>query len=109
MILMFDVITLAIIQEIVNKNQERIEEETMMTVQAVPQSVSRQQRNLYGERGMGRALRFKISLLGDYYQEDIPYFYHRNIKYATQDLIKDVTGSSYFIEGATVRGTRGTV
>ena len=104
---MFDEVTLITITQTKNKNGEYIETETRLDVPVVMQRVTREQRDKYNERGAGRALRFKVQLYGNgYNQDNTPYFIHENVKYSVTDFTKDTTGTSYFIEGTSARGKR---
>lgn len=104
---MFDEVTLITITQTKNKNGEYIETETRLDVPVVMQRVTREQRDKYNERGAGRALRFKVQLYGNSYNQDnTPYFIHEGIKYSVTDFTKDTTGTSYYIEGTSARGKR---
>lgn len=102
---MFDEITLGVITTSKNKNGESVETEKKITVSAVPQRISREQRDKNNERGPGKNLRFRIDFLGEEYDDqNIPYFYHRGIRYSVRDFDRDKTGTGYFIEGTSIRG-----
>ena len=102
---MFDQIDLIAITMTQNKNGEKIETEARITVPVEMQTIRREVRDKYNEKGLGRALRFKIYLFGiSYNLDNIPYFIHNGIKYNVTDFNKEKTGSSYFIEGTSSRG-----
>lgn len=102
---MFDQVDLVTIKTVRNKNGEKIEEETRTPVPIVKQTVKQEMRDAYNQRGLGRAMRFKVQLFGDSYNEiNTPYFIYKGIRYSVTDFVPDVTGTSYYIEGTTTRG-----
>lgn len=102
---MFEEFTLMFTTETKNNNGEVIESITPLVVAGVMQKVSQEQRNLYGERGLGKAVRFKVSFLGGVYNIDnLSYFLYNGRKYSVQDFDRDVTATSYYIEGTTLKG-----
>ena len=102
---MFDEITLIAVTESKTKTGEIIESETRQTVPVEMQTIKREIREKYNERGNGRALRFRINFFGpEYNLGQVPYFEHEGVRYGVTDFIKDKTGTGYFIEGTSVKG-----
>lgn len=105
----FDEVTLIIINQQKNKHGEIIETESRLPVPIEIQTVKRETREKYNERGAGRYMRFKVSLFGPQYnQTTIPYFIHEGTRYGVTDFVRDTTGTSYYIEG-TSASTKGMV
>ena len=98
---MFDQIDLIVITQEKNKNGEIIKNERRVTVAATAENVTRQARERYNQEGLGRALRFKISLFGPMFWGNVVYFEHNGRRYTVEDFTRDKTGTSYYIEGVT--------
>lgn len=97
---MFDEITLIMVTETKNKNKENIKVETPMTVAATVQNVSRSRRDIYQANNLGHSKRFRLSFIGDSFDEDaIAYFEHRGRRYTVKEFIRDKTKTGYYIEG----------
>ena len=104
---MFDEVTLILITSHKNENGEIIEIENSILVPVVFQRIRRDIRKEYNERGLNRALRFRVNLFGNgYSQQTIPYFEYQGVRFSVTDFIKDSTGFSYFIEGTSTKGGR---
>lgn len=102
---MFEQVTLIEVKERINKNGESIEIETPTVLPVVFQTVKREQRDKYNERGAGRYLRFKISLFGKEFDTlQFPYFEYNGIRYSVTDFVRDVTDTSYYVEGTSSKG-----
>lgn len=104
---MFDQVKLIVVTSHKNENGEIIEVESGYIVPVVFQRIRRDIRDKYNERGLNKALRFRVNLFGaDYNKQNIPYFEYNNTRFSVTDFVKDSTGFSYFIEGTTTKGGR---
>lgn len=103
---MFDEVTLKLVSVTRDKNGAQKENKNFKKVQCVRQSVSREQRDKYNDRGLTKNVRLKITLLDAhiYDTETIPEFVYKGVTYSTKDITMDTTGTSTYIEGTTVQG-----